>query len=349
MNQKDIENIFKIYHSGDITEQEKKNDQKGSLDHLLHRIKEICKRSLWLLVIVAFISLALALSVYYMKINQQQPQNLIPNHNPVNDLVPGGNKAVLTLANGYSIALNGAQNGKLASQGNTIISKTADGQIIYKNLARASSANLYNIVATPRGGNYQMVLADGTKVWLNAASSLKYPVSFSSQEYKVELSGEAYFEVAYQKNKTFLVVSNGQTIEVLGTHFNINAYNDEAMIKTTLMEGSAKIISKGASNIIKPGEQAQLIHDHVNIVTVNTEDEIAWKNGLFNFKEASLETVMKQLSRWYDVDIRYEGKVPDRVFSGDISKNIRAAQLQEILSFKQIHFRVNGKTIIITP
>ncbi len=267
------------------------------------------------------------------------------------DIAPGGNKAMLTLSDGSTIVLNSTNNGTLANQGNITIRKNKDGQIIYdlRNNNNTPPINAFNIATTPRGGQFQLVLSDGTKVWLNAASSIKYPVAFNGNERKVELSGEAYFEVAHNKEKPFRVVSNGQTVEVLGTHFNINSYNNNEAVKTTLLEGSVRILSGNKKELLKPGEQAQLQNGGFRIESVDVDEVIAWKKGIFQFKDDNIVDIMKQLSRWYDVDVKYDGNIPDRKFSGSISRNVNASQILDILSFENIHFRIEGKTIIVMP
>jgi ferric-dicitrate binding protein FerR (iron transport regulator) len=290
--------------------------------------------------------LCLSLGGYFLF--HHQPKKQIAR---VHDIAPGGNKAILTLADGSMIDLRAAKNGKLAKQGDMVINKNADGQIVYANSENnASSQNTgFNIATTPRGGQFQLVLADGTKVWLNAASSIKYPVVFNGNERKVELTGEAYFEVAHDKEKPFRVISNGQEVEVLGTHFNINAYHDEKSAKTTLLEGSVRISSEGKNKMLKPGEQAHFENGDILIADVDVNEVVAWKNGFFQFKDDNIRDIMRQLGRWYDVDIKYEGNLPDREFSGTLSRNANLSQMLDILSFKKIHFRIEGKTIIVTP
>ncbi|WP_432327294.1 FecR family protein [Mucilaginibacter sp. P25] len=202
-------------------------------------------------------------------------------------MAPGGNKAILTLGDGSTIVLNGAKIGKLARQDNILIKKAADGQISYRDVVvdfHPSKNIIYNTATTPQGGQYQFILADGTKVWLNASSSIKYPVVFNGNERRVELTGEAYFEVAHNAKKPFKVISNGQTVEVLGTHFNINAYNDEQAVKTTLLEGSVKVSAGKVSNIIKPGQQARFDHGLIDVMNVDADEVVAWKNGFFFLK-----------------------------------------------------------------
>jgi len=267
------------------------------------------------------------------------------------NLLPGGNRAMLILSNGNTINLNDTKNGALANEKGVVIHKNADGRITYDQAGHNTTheANVFNTVVTPKGGQYQLVLGDGTKVWLNAASTLKYPVTFSGAKREIELSGEAYFEVAHDQHKPFRVISNGQTVEVLGTHFNVNAYPDEKVTRTTLLEGSVKVLAGEMSSKIKPGEQVQFKDGHLAVTQADTEEAIAWKKGFFYFKDDDIQTVMRQLSRWYDVSVKYEGQIPTREFSGQMNKNITAAQLMHILSIEQINYRIEGRTIIIMP
>jgi len=272
------------------------------------------------------------------------------------DIKPGGNKAYLTLANGKKIALIEAQNGALAKQGTITINKTLDGQVVYTAAATAAQNSelvTYNAIETPRGGQYRLTLADGTKVWLNAASSIKYPVAFAGNERKVEITGNVYFEVEHNAAKPFRVVCNGQIVEDLGTHFNINAYSDENAVKTTLLEGSVKVSSAGEAKILKPGEQAQLVRGNILVAQVNVDEVVAWKNGLFDFKDADIETVMRQLSRWYDVDIEYRGKISEALFTGKLYREVNVSQVLDMLSYFKVHFKIenNGvqKKIIVMP
>ncbi len=307
------------------------------------------KKSLWKYIAAASILLFLGLGYYY-SFNKAPIKRQIAK-NQKHDIAPGGNRAILTLSNGRTINLGAAKNGKLANQGSAIINKNTGGQITYVNSEYNSSAqnNGFNIITTPRGGQYQLVLADGTKVWLNAASSIKYPVVFNGNERKVELTGEAYFEVAHNKEKPFKVISNGQEIEVLGTHFNINAYTDENVVKTTLLEGSVKVTAGGKNKMLKPGEQARLEKGNILVADVDVNEAIAWKNGFFQFKDNNIRAIMQQLGRWYDVDIKYEGNLPEREFSGAISRNVNLSQILYILSFKEIHFKIEKKTITVMP
>jgi len=268
------------------------------------------------------------------------------------DAAPGGNKATLTLANGAVIVLDSAVNGLLAQQGNARVQKLSDGQLAYKALHEKPIEVLYNTLTTPRGGQYQLVLPDGSKVWLNAASSISYPTAFTGGERSVEIKGEAYFEVAKNTTMPFVVKVNDVRVQVLGTHFNINAYSDEDAVKTTLLEGAVKVTKGAATVLLNPGEQAILAYSSSEIrvhANADLESVIAWKNGYFSFNQTDLATIMRQMARWYDVDIVYSGKVPDRRFGGEIPRNTNAAQVLKMLEESKVHFRIEGKKVIVLP
>ncbi|MET3980525.1 transmembrane sensor [Mucilaginibacter sp. UYP25] len=280
----------------------------------------------------------------------QQPQ-IAKVKRPHNDALPGGNKALLTLANGKTIILDNAENGTLAKQGTTLIKKTADGQVIYNTTALADAGTLpsINTITTPRGGQYQVVLPDGTKVWLNSASSLTFPTRFTGKTRQVEITGEAYFEVTKNAAVPFKVKTNRADIEVLGTHFNVMAYDDEATMKTTLLEGAVNITSGTFSALLKPGQQAQIKRSGQNKVVdgVDVDDETAWKNGIFQFREVGIDAILRQAARWYAVDVTYKGKVPDKVFTGRISRNVKASVLLDILKYTGINLKIEGNEIIV--
>ena len=265
---------------------------------------------------------------------------------------PGSNKAILTLADGSTIILETAANGTLTQQGNSKIVKPAEGKLAYNLLDEKTTEVLYNSIATPRGGQYQVIFSDGSKVWLNAASSLRFPAGFTGNERKVELVGEAYFEVSKNASMPFKVAIAGKgEVEVLGTHFNVHAYHDEETAHTTLLEGSVRVtgLSTGDSHIINPGEQAQV--DGKGQISINknadTEQAIAWKNGTFNFSNADLEMVLRQLSRWYDVDIKFEGAVPQRKFAGEIQRDLKLPQVLKLLEKNNVFCKLEGKTLIV--
>ncbi|MRX46592.1 FecR family protein [Pedobacter puniceum] len=272
------------------------------------------------------------------------------------DIPPGGNKAVLTLADGSSIILNDKENGLITQDAGAEIVKTKDGQIVYRSKQAAQNAAL-NMISTPRGGQYKLTLSDGTKVWLNASSSIKFPTVFTGTERKVEITGEAYFEVAKNKNMPFKVSSAHQMIEVLGTHFNINTYDDESADKTTLIEGSVKIYKlnqqgkeENISTILKPGQQAILTSQAKNFKVSDADEEaaVAWKNGYFKFNRDNIQTIMRQVSRWYNVDVEYRGKISEDLFVGKINRSENVSEVLRILQLSKINTTIKGDKIIIT-
>ncbi|MGM9478747.1 FecR family protein [Pedobacter sp. GSP4] len=275
------------------------------------------------------------------------------SHNHMASLIkPGGNKATLTLSDGTKINLDQVSNGTIATQDGISISKTADGQLIYtiSNTKPATSKTGFNTINTPAGGQYQVSLPDGTKVWLNALSSLKYPTSFNGAYRRVELSGEGYFEVAKNKNKPFKLKTAKQEISVLGTHFNVSAYADDANIKTTLVEGSVAVnnFNPQASGKLKPGQQAVFQRTGFAISNVDVEEYIAWKNGFFVFNNEGIKEAMQKLARWYDVDIEYVGDFDGIYFGGSFSKHNNLQQTLNILeSTDKFKFKIEGRRIKI--
>lgn len=257
-----------------------------------------------------------------------------------NDIRPGTDKAMLTLANGQKIALTGARNGMLATQGRTVITKTADGQLAYD----GSGAAGYNTLATPRGGQYRLTLSDGTRVWLNAASSLTYPAAFSGRDRTVEVTGEAYFEVAHDAKRPFHVKALGQLITDIGTAFNVNAYADESATRTTLVAGSVSVNQQ----VLVPGQQA-IGEGRPRILPADLEQVAAWKNGLTSFENADIRTLMRQVARWYDLDIVYAGNLPGKHFTGAVSRSANLSELLKILQLSNIHFEVSGHTLTVKP
>jgi transmembrane sensor len=272
----------------------------------------------------------------------------------LNDVLPGGNKAVLTLANGSTITLDSAANGKLAQQGNTTVLKAANGQLAYNAVNERPTEVVYNTLATPRGGQYRLVLPDGSKVWLNAASSIYYPTVFRGKERKVSITGEAYFEITENAAMPFVVEAttysgNRGEVKVLGTHFDVNAYNDEKTMNTTLLEGSVLVKKDGATALLKPGQQAQLPKEGgIKLVNdADLEEIVAWKNGKTSFRKMDVENIMRQVARWYDVEIVYEDGIPDR-YTGTVSRDVPVSQLLRYLELSGgVHFRIEGKKITV--
>lgn len=268
------------------------------------------------------------------------------------DIPPGGNKAILILGDGSSIALDSAGNGLLASQGGTSVTQSGKGQLVYKSGHDTESAPVLNTVTTPKGGQFHIVLPDGTGVWLNAASSLRFPTAFTGKQRNVEITGEVYFEVAHNRQMPFVVKNGATEITVLGTHFNVMAYDDEKIMRTTLLEGAVKITRGAMEALLAPGQQARIsaATGSVRVVDdVNTEKELSWKNGYFQFEDESLESIMRQVSRWYDVEVRYEGNSRGENFTGRLTRNSNVSSVMKILSLSGVKFRIEDKTIIVTP
>jgi transmembrane sensor len=274
-----------------------------------------------------------------------------------NDALPGDFRAQLTLANGENILLGTARNGKLAQEGSTSIIKTKEGEITYASgTQNKDSESVFNTIRTPKSGQFQIVLSDGSVVWLNAESSIRFPAAFSPEERLVEVTGEVYFEVnkAYNLGKRipFRVMSGNQTVEVLGTRFNINSYGDEGVIKTTLLEGSIQVnanVRKDKGIVLRPGQQAQLSsRQALKVSEVNTSQVMAWKEGYFRFDGIGIKELMQHVSRWYDMEIEYQGEVGEHEFVGEISRNTRLSSVLKILEAGGIKFRVEGKKIIVT-
>jgi ferric-dicitrate binding protein FerR (iron transport regulator) len=267
-----------------------------------------------------------------------------------NDIKPGGNNAILTLSNGTRIILNDAKNGKLAVQGSASVVKLASGELKYNQNGVSEELPVYNTMSTPRGGQYKLQLPDGTVVMLNSESSITFPIAFKGKVRNVSLTGEAYFEVAKNKKMPFHVSFGDQQVEVLGTHFNISAYKDQPDYKTTLLEGSVRI-SKGKENhLLVPGQQAIYKSDSKMFVVndVDTEDVIAWKNGLFQFDNTELDQVMLQLSRWYNVEVEYDGPKPVLNFTGAVKRDNNLSRVIKILeSTGGIKFTIDGNKIIV--
>jgi transmembrane sensor len=269
------------------------------------------------------------------------------------DLAPGTNKATLTLADGTTINLDAARNGVVGQQGKTQLIKTRNEQLVYQPNGQGEEAR-YNLLTTPRGGQYQLRLPDGSRVWLNAATSLRYPTSFTGGERVVELTGEAYFEITADAKKPFRVkVLQGghpeaqpMEVEVLGTHFNIMDYDEEPAISTTLLEGLVRVSRGGHSVVVKPGEQARLSRsEELRVTAADTEEAVAWKDGMFRFRDAGIGEVMRQLARWYDVEVVYVNGIPRDRFQGEMYRNVNASKILKVLEASGVHFTVEGKKI----
>jgi ferric-dicitrate binding protein FerR (iron transport regulator) len=276
------------------------------------------------------------------------------------DVAPGRNKAVLSLAGGSTILLDSVQDGLLARQGKTSVMKLKGGKLSFAVPAtgrtgnRRSAETGYNILTTPRGGQYQLLLPDGSRVWLNAASSLKFPAAFAAGSREVELRGEAYFEIAPDRERPFQVTvrdRKGEPVKVtvLGTHFDIKAYRDEPAVTTTLLEGSVKVGRGDEAALLEPAEQASITPGApgIGVRHANVEDVVGWKNGFFHFDGDDMGTIMRKIERWYDVTVSYEGAVPPGHFTGVISRHTNLSEVLKMLELSGVHFRLQGKQIIV--
>ncbi|MEP7232181.1 MAG: FecR family protein [Ginsengibacter sp.] len=268
-------------------------------------------------------------------------------HSPI---IPGGNKATLTTSDGTVIILDSVQNGTISNVGSTQVIKKG-GMIMYDVSAsfKPGAPVVYNTLSTPKGGQYQVVLPDGSKVWLNASSSLHFPSAFTGSKREVELTGEGYFEVAKNKKKPFQVIVGNMKVNVLGTHFNINAYAEESSIKTSLLEGSVHIAKGSVSNFLKPGQQATLKtgDDKVKITNADMDQVMAWKNGLFQFDGDGITTIMREIGRWYNVEVLFEDTPPTRRFRGKISRDAQLSDVLKIIGLSGVNFSVVGNRIIV--
>lgn len=264
----------------------------------------------------------------------------------IEDFAPGGNRALLTLADGRQIELTDAKNGVLADQNGTLIKKKNEGEISYEVLDQPTA--LTNTVTTPRGGQYRLKLSDGTLVWLNAESSISYPTVFNTQERSVKIIGEAYLEVAHNPSKPFKVHTGTQIIEVLGTHFNVSAYQDEKHITTTLLEGSVRISGNGFSKVLKPGQGAIFSANNLLVKEVDISESTAWKDGYFQFVDADIQTVMRQLARWYNIEIVFNGPISQETFTGRISRNRPISQaLKMIQASNSVQLTFSERRIMV--
>jgi hypothetical protein len=299
----------------------------------------------------AAILITLIVGGYYFMTQHASKENgveSIANGRGGEKLIPGSSKAILTLGSGENITLDSAKAGTLTRQGETTL-VISNGVLTYKAEGNAGTI-AFNTVRTPNGGQYHLKLADGTDVWLNAASSLRFPTAFQGKERLVEIIGEAYFEVAHDAAKPFKVATNGTLVEVLGTHFNVDAYEDDGQWKTTLVEGKIKIVHGNASAVLLPGYQARVsVAKGMSVVKdANVEAALAWKKGNFQFENADLKTVMNQIARWYDVEVVYNGTVPKEHYRFIIPRSTPASSLIRILNAGGIHCKLDGKKIIVS-
>lgn len=388
MDKKEIQELLFKYNQGKCTPAEKAlietwynwhkvalvkdlsdDEIEGDLQNVFNALPKFKERrvipSVFRIAAAAVVLITLSVGAYFYFVTPSDaPSNLVVESLPIEtDVAPGGNRATLTLADGSVILLDDAMMGKIAEQEGMKVTKAEDGLLTYTfipNEKVAVAAPQFNTISTPKGGQYQIVLADGTKVWLNAASSLTFPTVFVGNERSVELSGEGYFEVnsvrgSDIKNIPFIVKTADQEVTVLGTHFNINSYADEGSTVTTLMEGSIQVsqLSTSSSRLLIPGQQSVVaLNKGINVSTVNPSTAMAWKNGLFQFQGSDIQSVMRQFSRWYNVDVEYAGRIPDIKLWGEVYRNVNASQALEILEYFNLHYKIvqtsKGKKVIIS-
>jgi len=340
-------------------------------------------KTAWFRYAAAFILVAGAATVVSVLTHRNKEQTVVnANQHVQENIAPGGNKAILTLADGTTITLDSASNGQLAQQGNARVVKLSNGEIVYNVNGVLSKEVMWNTMSTPTGGQYQVTLPDGTRVWLNAASSITYPAAFVENARNVKVTGEVYFEVARNKARPFIVDVDGKSlVEALGTSFNINSYADESHIRTTLFEGAVKVMTASgnlngqpnskadstvagpsdrqtsgtagtgfsASVLLKPGQQATMGNSAGIIVKSNIDlaQALAWKNGIFDFTGADLKAVMRQLERWYDIKVQYDGAISDEVFKGKMYRNVNLSDLLETLEQLGVKFKLEGRKLIV--
>lgn len=295
--------------------------------------------------VAASLVLICTVSFYiFKKQSGKLPIDTVAQNSTIN---PGTDQAILTLGNGKKILLDNSKNGELSAEENIHINKLKPGNLVYTADKKVSRVHL-NTLSTPRGGRYQLTLADGTQVWLNAQSSIAYPSAFQGSSREVTITGEVYFEVAHNAAKPFRVRSENQLIEVLGTHFNVNTYNPKSIAKTTLLSGSIALTNKHQRVILKPGEQGIVAGTSLSIKNVDPAEVIAWKEGYFDFTDADIGSVIDELGRWYNVDIRYQGAATKETFTGRIPRSWPFEKVLNLLkTFKSIQVEMQGRRLIV--
>lgn len=382
MTRKDYIQLYDKYISGDCTPEEIKmletykddfslddeGDKDTSEEHrviidrihdkLIKNIKsQRIRKVLWYRLPIAAAVTLFVLSFGLFFYFQKTDIITAPQTSDMTTIPPGGNKAVLTLDDGSQIILDQSGNGILANQGRAVIHKEENGKLVY-NAAGVKTAGQkikYNTITIPRGGQYRLVLPDGTNVWLNAESSLRFPVAFTGSDRKVELSGEGYFEVTSDKRKPFSVLTKGTEVQVLGTRFNVNSYSED--VSTTLLEGSVKLTSAGSSVLLKPGQSGTKLNGQFEVESADMESAVAWKNGFFVFHDESIESIMEKVGRWYDVKVEYRGNVKNKTFYGKVSRYKNVDELLKNMELTgTVRFRIepgpaSGKErrIIVMP
>ncbi len=282
-----------------------------------------------------------------------QPKINLSKTDTQNIAAPSSSHAILTLGNGTQINLDSIPNGSLGQQGNSNIQKLANGRIAYQSSGNGKQKVVYNTLSVPRGSRIMHItLADGSKVWLSSASSIRYPTAFIGKNRKVEITGEVYFEIADKPEQPFRVTTGKMQVQVLGTRFNIKAYPEEATIKTTLLQGKVRVSQGSQKQTLIPGQQARINKQgQIKLVkNANLSEVMAWKNGFFSFHRAGIQEVMQELARWYDLEVQYKGNIPTETFSGEIGKNLSLQDVLNVLKKTRVKYKIEGnKKVLIMP
>ena len=377
MTEQDIEQLLKKYNAGECTPEEQlllynlydKLDRESAesgyqapdenfesiIWDRIQKDRQITshsytKRLYFRIAVAAACVVLVAGAVYLTSVNKNNSHEVLTAK--AEDVPAGSNRATLTLANGQQIVLDAAKAGTLVQQAGVTVTKNANGQLVYvissdKTPSGVGTTIAYNTITTPNGGQYEIYLPDGSHVYLNAASSLKYPIRFIGDTRMVMLKGEAYFEIRKINNQSFIVSSNGQSLKVLGTHFNVASYPDEPIV-TTLAEGKIELSNTSfpQKTILQPGDQSTALPDRFKIDKVNIDDIAAWKDGLFIFNNTSLKEVFKQLARWYDVSVDYS-RIPDMAYEGEIPRNVGLLKVLELIeATSNVSFKLEGRRIM---
>jgi ferric-dicitrate binding protein FerR (iron transport regulator) len=377
MKQKSISKLVDRYLNGTASEAEAKlvetflDELKDSSVRQLSPAEEVAKESLlikriqsgmnerrgilvsmkkgWKAAVAVAAVLIISISVWFVVLNRR-PSDNDKKTVAVKDIkAPSVSRAMITLADGTKVYLDSVGSGQLAVQGNVQLVKLSDGQIAYQSSDGEIVKELkYNTLSNPRGSKViDMKLSDGSHVWLNSGSSITYPVAFAGNDRKVTIEGEAYFEVAHDPTKPFIVSKGETSVQVLGTHFNVNAYSDEDDIKVTLLEGSVKVNNGSGNKLLKPGEQA-LVDKRIQVLKdVDVDAVIAWQRGMFEFNNADLQMILRQVSRWYDVEIVYEKQTRIGALGGGIARNLPLSEVLKLLEANGAKFRLEGKKLIV--
>jgi len=368
MEKEELKKLFKKYSEGTCTEQEKALLENWYLQHneqapiINYKKINVAKNLIFLKLpgneanflkigirlAAAAVLIGMVISVTFALLNSGKVK---PINKLVGDVPPGTNKATLTIGTGQRINLTDALNGTLATKAGVTIAKNKPGQIMFSFTSAEHVDHTQNAISTPAGGQWEVKLSDGTQVWLNSASRLTFPASFSKLQNRiVTLEGEGYFEVAKDTAHPFIVISGNQRVEVLGTHFNINSYTDEPAIKTTLVQGRVKVSLLGVSSpvILMPGDQSTVAGSAIHVESVNTEEALAWKNGYFRFNDENIKSTMRKLSRWYNIDVQYGLDISTDGMNGKISRYKNISQVLKALeATKTVHFKVEGRRVTV--